>query len=102
MTWTRKRGRYEYSTWDGVRCSGGAARCVAASCLGAIGESLGKAVFVQEIPDENEVRGIYYGVNGRSNSTSNTISVDGQDSSNTLSFSKIKLRYSVLARFEIE
>ncbi len=81
-----------------------AARAKAEYMLGAIGERLGKAVFIQEIPDENLPRPISYGVlnsNAMSNSRSNITTEDSQDST-TLTFSKIKLRYAVLARFEIE
>ena len=81
-----------------------AAKMKAEYMLGAIGEKIGKSVFIQEIPDENMPRTIGYGIIGNvnSNSTSNAMRVDSQDSDTTLSFSKIKLRYSVLARFEIE
>ncbi|MEP6904404.1 MAG: SIMPL domain-containing protein, partial [Actinomycetota bacterium] len=78
------------------------ARAKAEYMLGAIGEKVGKPVFIQEIPDENESRVFNYGLNSNSNSRSNTISTESQDSTNTLTFSKIKLRYAVLARFEIE
>jgi hypothetical protein len=81
-----------------------AAKAKAEYMLGAIGEKVGKAVFIQEIPDEQERNYFNYGLmsNGRSNITSNTISTDNQGSSDTLTFSKIKLRYAVLAKFEIQ
>jgi uncharacterized protein len=79
-----------------------AAKAKAEYMLGAISERVGKSVFIQEIPDESEIRGISYGVIGRSNISSNTSSTNSQDTSTTLTFSKIKLRYVVLARFEIE
>ncbi len=78
-----------------------AAKAKAEYMLGAIGESIGKVVFIQEIPDENIPRPISGGVLN-TNNTFNAISADSQDSSTTLTFSKIKLRYAVLARFEIE
>jgi len=81
-----------------------AAKAKAEYMLGAIGERVGKSVFIQEIPDENTPRPLAYGVlnsNVSSNIRSNIISADSQDST-TLTFSKIKLRYAVLARFEIE
>lgn len=79
-----------------------AAKIKAEYMLGAIGEKIGKPMFIQEIPDEEAPRAISYGVLN-SNATSNAITIDGQDSTaTTLSFSKIKIRYSVLARFEIE
>lgn len=78
-----------------------AAKAKAEYMTGAIGERVGKAVFIQEI-DEEVPRTISRGVlNYTSNVTSNTLSVDSQNST-TLTFSKIKLRYAVLARFEIE
>jgi uncharacterized protein len=79
-----------------------AAKAKAEYMLGAIGERVGKSVFIQEIPDENERPRISGGV--LSNTTSNYYSSgDSQTSApTTLTFSKIKLRYAVLARFEIE
>lgn len=80
-----------------------AAKAKAEYMLGAIGERVGKAVYVKEIEDESERRYISGGVlSVNSNRTSNTFTVDGQDSSTTLTFSQIKIRYEVLARFEIE
>ncbi|HEY8561171.1 MAG TPA: SIMPL domain-containing protein [Pyrinomonadaceae bacterium] len=76
-----------------------AARLKAEYMLGAISERAGKAVFVQEI-DEETPRVVSSGV---LSNQSNTFMADGsQSSSATLTFSKIKLRYAVLARFEIE
>jgi uncharacterized protein len=80
-----------------------AAKAKAEYMLGAIGERVGKSVFIQEIPDENSPRSISSGLlMSNSNIASNIRTSDSQDSDTTLSFSKIKLRYSVLARFEIE
>lgn len=80
-----------------------AAKAKAGYMLGAIGERVGKAVFIQETPDEDMPRLVSYGiVNSNSNVTSNIRSSDSQTSTGTLTFSKIKLRYSVVARFEIE
>ncbi len=78
-----------------------AAKAKAEYMLGAINEKVGKAVFIQEIPDEDAPRPISYGVLN-SNRTSNVVTTDSQDSGSTLTFTKIKLRYAVLARFEIE
>jgi uncharacterized protein YggE len=79
-----------------------AAKAKAEYMLGAIGETVGKSVFIQEIPDESERLRISGGVLN-SNTTANISIADGQDTDRTtLSFSKIKLRYAVLARFEIE
>ncbi len=80
-----------------------AAKAKAEYMLGAIGERVGKSVFIQEIPEEPLPRYTASGVlnNNYSNNSSNVVSTDSQ-SSTTLTFSKIKLRYVVLARFEIE
>lgn len=82
-----------------------AAKAKAEYMLGAIGERVGKPVFIQEVPDEPERLRISGGVlsnNSSSNGRLNYSSGDSQDSSDTLTFSKIKLRYSVIAKFEIE
>ncbi|HMS43014.1 MAG TPA: SIMPL domain-containing protein [Pyrinomonadaceae bacterium] len=80
-----------------------AAKNKAEYMLGAIGERIGKAVFIKEIENDEDDG---YQSNLRSNnnlsSNSNTFVIDGQESSNKLGFSKIKIRYEVLARFEIE
>jgi uncharacterized protein len=81
-----------------------AAKAKAEYMTGAIGERVGKAVFIQEIDEETPRSisgGVIYPSNARSNSFS-TESSDSQNSATTLTFSKIKLRYAVLARFEIE
>jgi uncharacterized protein len=77
-----------------------AAKAKAEYMLGAIGERVGKSVYIQEIPDETAPRPLSYGVN--SNTTSNVVATESQDAATTLAFSQIKLRYAVLARFEIE
>jgi uncharacterized protein len=77
-----------------------AAKAKAEYMLGTIGEKVGKPVYIQEV-DEELPRYISSGVLN-SNSISNSRSGDSQDSGPTLSFSKIKLRYVVLARFEIQ
>lgn len=80
-----------------------AAKSKAEYMLGAIGEKVGKPVFIQEIEEETP-RPIAGGVlrNAYSNGRSNIVSADFQNNDTTLSFSKIKLRYAVLARFEIQ
>ena len=70
--------------------------------LGAIGERIGKAVFIKEIENDEDDG---YQSNLRSvnlSSNSNMSVADLQEPSNKLGFSKIKIRYEVLARFEIE
>ena len=69
--------------------------------LGAIGQHAGKAVYIKEEPDETPRS--EYAANIRSNS--NVYVMDGQDrvaDDNSLSFSQIRLRYVVVAKFEIE
>lgn len=80
-----------------------AAKAKAEYMLGAIGEKVGKPVFVQEIGEEIPKSGFgYRAISGGVINTSNSISTGSQNSDATLSFSKIKLRYVVLARFEIQ
>lgn len=71
--------------------------------LGAIGQRAGKPIYIKEEPDETP-QSVYS--NSRSNTTSNFISVSpGAASSSgvdSLSFSQIKLRYVIVAKFEIE
>jgi uncharacterized protein len=83
-----------------------AAKAKAEYMLGAIGEKVGKVQYIEEIDNESRSQyngiGLTTGIFGTANIGSNTMSVGGQDSSSNLSFSKIKLRYVVLARFEIQ
>ena len=71
--------------------------------LNAIGQRAGKAVLIQEVPDETPSRlAANY-----SNVTSNTIRLssgvlNSQDTDDALSFSQIRLRYVIVAKFEIE
>jgi len=70
--------------------------------LGAIGERIGKAVFIKEIEndEDNGYQSNLRSVNLSSNSNMSVVNL--QESSNKLGFSQIKIRYEVLARFEIE
>jgi len=81
-----------------------AAKAKAEYMLGAIGERVGKAVFVKEIEDKNSSGNFTIeGASGSNNSISFNRSADSQDTSTSvLTFSQIKLRFEVLARFEIE
>ena len=79
-----------------------AAKTKAEYMLAAIGERVGKPVFIQEIEEETPRSSYGAMSNGRSNISLNAISGGSPDSDTTLSFSKIKLRYMVLARFEIQ
>lgn len=78
-----------------------AAKMKAEYLLGAIGERLGKAVFVREVDDDDNDNRF-----GRlnSNSQSNIIVPDGMNvpSGNALNITQIKLRFEIFARFEIE
>lgn len=77
-----------------------AAKAKAEYMLGAIGERVGKTVYMKEIEEDSR----RYPANfSNSNMVSNgrtTGSTDQQDAG--LTFSKIKLRYEVVAKFEIE
>jgi uncharacterized protein YggE len=81
-----------------------AAKMKADYMLGAIGESAGKTIFIREIGDEPQpLARSSYGLNAMSNSTGTyvrdlTPSADAEP----LTFTRIKLRYEVLARFEIQ
>lgn len=72
--------------------------------LAAIGQHAGKAVLIQEVPDETP----RYNTNGYlTNVTSNTFSSNSRSSTtvtddDALSFSQIRLRYVIVAKFEIE
>lgn len=80
-----------------------AAKAKAEYMLGAIGERIGKSVYVKEVEDESDNRN-YSNLSNNSVMVSNgrRVSTDSQDTQDILTFSKIKLRYEVLARFEIE
>ncbi len=77
-----------------------AAKMKAEYLLGAIGEKVGKPVFVREVDDDNSG---YYRANLSMNSQSNVI-VDGLNvpSATGLNITQIKLRFEIFARFEIE
>lgn len=79
-----------------------AARAKAEYMLGAINERVGKTVFIQEVEEETprRISGGVLSIN--SNISANYSSTNTQDSGTTLTFSQIKLRYVVVARFEIE
>ncbi|HEY0429929.1 MAG TPA: SIMPL domain-containing protein [Pyrinomonadaceae bacterium] len=79
-----------------------AAKAKAEYMLGAIGERIGKALFVQEIADDANDERLPSNYRSNSNISSNVTTQTYSDSQSNLSFSKIKIRYSVLARFEIQ
>lgn len=71
--------------------------------LGAINQRAGKPVFIQEVPDETPTNRF---ASNYSNATSNIRVSSGvmnaQDSDDALSFTQIRLRYVINAKFEIE
>ena len=81
-----------------------AAKMKAEYLLGAIGERVGKPVFVREVDEENNSGFYRANANISSNSQSNVFVQDGQStpSTNSLNISQIKLRFEIFARFEIE
>lgn len=81
-----------------------AAKRKAEYLLGAIGERPGKTLFVKEV-DEESPRLRLDGVNSNSNFLSNNITRSAPaaaDDDSDLSFSQIRLRYVIDAKFEIE
>lgn len=81
-----------------------AAKAKAEYMLGAIGEKVGKTVFIQEIPDEKISVSLSNSVNATLSVRSNGrfSSGNARQTDDALTFSKIELQYVVLARFEIE
>lgn len=79
-----------------------AAKAKAEYLLEAVGQHIGKAVYIQEVTEETPRAPLSFGLlNAQSNTTRTTGgNYDKDDSS--LSFSQIKIRYAVIARFEIE
>ena len=71
--------------------------------LGSIGQRAGKPVYIKEEPDETPRYEL-----SNSNAMSNTIVIGGRDKNpapsddDSLSFSQIRLRYVIVAKFEIE
>lgn len=71
--------------------------------LEAIGEQIGKPILIQEIIDYSDYQNYESKLrSGELSSNSMIIMQDNFKSGETLSFSKIKLRYNVVARFEIK
>ena len=79
-----------------------AAKAKAEYLLNAIGERAGKAVFVQEEADETpRASTLGYTANVSSNSYGRGLVSSDDKSDDSLSFSQIKLRFVIVARFEI-
>lgn len=71
--------------------------------LGAIGQRAGKPVFIQEVPDETPASRFSANSNVSSNSFRVSAGVlNTQDTDDALSFTQIRLRYVISAKFEIE
>jgi len=70
--------------------------------LEAVGEHIGKAIYLQEISEETpRVPYANYSANVSSNSL-RVISGGVDTGDDSLSFSQIKLRFVILAKFEIQ
>lgn len=70
--------------------------------LGAIGQRAGKPVFIQEVPDETpnySLPNVTVSVNSSRRLNSGIFTADTDDA---LSFTEIRLRYVINAKFEIE
>lgn len=78
-----------------------AAKAKADYLLGAIGQRTGNAVFIQEVDEETPRINNGYMANLQSNSVRVSSGVLNP-SDDSLSFTQIKLRYVILARFEIQ
>ncbi|MBX3245441.1 MAG: SIMPL domain-containing protein, partial [Acidobacteria bacterium] len=80
-----------------------AAKHKAAYLLSAIGERPGKAVYVKEIPDDSPRMAVYGLTSGLMSNSINTRVASGNNNDEPdLSFSQIRLRYVIEAKFEIE
>ena len=80
-----------------------AARDKADYLLGSIGQRAGKPVYIKEEPDEapRPLGANYYSANVTSN-ISRTSPGDSDKADDSLSFSQIRLRFVITAKFEIE
>ena len=78
-----------------------AAKDKAVYLLGAIGEKAGKPVYIKEI-EEGSPRYISAGVMSNTVNVSNFRSTSSNDPVSDLSFTQIKIRYVIEAKFEIE
>ncbi len=79
-----------------------AAKMKAEYMLAAVGEKIGQTVYVKEIEDNYSDNLLPSNNRVNSNFSTGLLSGDSQQVGGGLSFSKIKIRYSVLARFEIQ
>ncbi len=71
--------------------------------LGAIGQRAGRPVLIQEVAEDLLPRSFGTGLaNYQSNSSNNIRTVDSADTDDALSFTQIRLRYVIVAKFEIE
>jgi uncharacterized protein len=80
-----------------------AAKLKAEYMLEAIGETIGKPVLIQEIVGDSDYQSYLNRMQGGAISSNSMVMMrEEMRSGETLSFSKIQLKYSVLARFEIK
>ena len=79
-----------------------AAKAKAEYLLDAVGEHIGKAVYIQEVTEETPRASFSFGVMNEQSNTSRTVGGNYDKSDSSLSFSQIKIRYAIIARFEIE
>ncbi|MGQ0543474.1 MAG: SIMPL domain-containing protein [Blastocatellia bacterium] len=78
-----------------------AAKAKADYLLDAIGQRTGKPVYIKEEPDETPNYRLS-NVNSNTSSNSFRVSSGDVDTDDSLSFSQIRLRYVIVAKFEIE
>ena len=80
-----------------------AAKAKAEYLLEAVGEHIGKAVYIQEIAEETPRANVYANYsNSNTVNTSRSVGGSYDAGDDQLSFSQIKLRYVIVAKFEIE
>jgi uncharacterized protein len=81
-----------------------AAKAKAEYLLSAIGEKVGKPVYIQEIEEDRNVYSNVSNSNFASNGQRVVLGglINPSSDDNSLSFTKIKIRYEILAKFEIQ
>lgn len=79
-----------------------AAKMKAEYMLGAVGEKIGQTIYVKEIEDDDSDNRFPSNARISSNISTGFLMSTQDSQAGGLSFSKIKIRYSVLARFEIQ
>jgi uncharacterized protein len=80
-----------------------AAKLKAEYMLEAIGEKIGKTLFIQEVIDYTDYQNYQHTMQNGSLSSNSVVTMqDNLKTGETLNFSNIKLKYNILARFEIK